>query len=595
MVARRRDRTHALEARRDAAPSAGVGARGAGAPGPRSADRRLFPEDEVGRRGRRGGGGPDRRVGSPVGDLRGSVPRALDRLPPRRPLDQPSPAQRGWHPAFAGPGAAAPEDRAAHLAVLRAIPGTRVASPSGRQFPGDPAARDRSPHVAHERRPGVALDGRSERPRVDRNGRDAGSAGGDVEHPPGPGALPRPLLQLVRHESPRSAGASVRVHRRQRQSRGAPDRASARVPRAARRARPDRTGAQRHRRHARPSAGGLDRSRRPKPGEGRDAPSPRAGSERRGGALHPRAGLARGVEGTPRRPGRAGRDPDGRGPRPPAGGPVRGRGGGPVGPVPPGLRGEPRARRRRRRKVGRSVGNLRPPALRDRIDGRTSLGGDGFHVPVRPVPRALRDRVPPLGRSAGQRALRPSGLGGAADEFPRDRARVGARRALVPSRETVDTRRARLGFALLVGIHVRVPDGGSRARSALRQPAGSDESPRRAATDPIRAGARRSLGNLRVRLQRPGRPLHLSVLELRRQRAGTEARPRRRPGGGALRHRTGGHGRPGRGPGEPREDGRPRRPRGLRVLRVDRLHAHAAARGRSPSRSCRPTWRITRA
>ncbi len=47
-----------------------------------------------------------------------------------------------------------------------------------------------------------------------------------------PAALPRALLQLVRHAGPPAARSRLRLHRRQRQSGGAPDRRGASVPRA---------------------------------------------------------------------------------------------------------------------------------------------------------------------------------------------------------------------------------------------------------------------------------------------------------------------------------------------------------------------------
>ena len=140
-------------------------------------------------------------------------------------------------------------------------------------------------------------------------------------------------------------------------------------------------------------------------------------------------------------------------------------------------------------------------------------------------------------------------------------------------------RSERRGADLLVGIDVRVPDAVAGDARAGRQPARADQPADRAPADRVRADARRSVGHLGVRLQRPRPGVHLPVFELRRSRPRPEARPRRNtviaPYATALAAMV-----------DPQAAARNfarldrhRRARPLRLLRGAGLHAEPRARG----------------
>ena len=99
-------------------------------------------------------------------------------------------------------------------------------------------------------------------------------------------------------------------------------------------------------------------------------------------------------------------------------------------------------------------------------------------------------------------SYRPSRLGSAADELPRDREGRGARRALVPSRPRHDPGRPRLGPDLVVGLDVRIPD--ARARHARTgQPSWPDRPARRRASDRLRGRSAAFRGGSRNRRSTP--------------------------------------------------------------------------------------------
>ena len=111
----------------------------------------------------------------------------------------------------------------------------------------------------------------------------------------------------------------------------------------------------------------------------------------------------------------------------------------------------------------------------------------------------------------------------------------------------------------------------------------------------LRRGARRAVGRLGVRLQRPRPRDDLPVFELRRAGPGAPAGAERRRRRRALCDGAGGHDRSGgRGPKLPASRGG-RRQRRLRFLRSSRLHAVPASRERRAWPWCAPTWRTTRA
>jgi cyclic beta-1,2-glucan synthetase len=131
--------------------------------------------------------------------------------------------------------------------------------------------------------------------------------------------------------------------------------------------------------------------------------------------------------------------------------------------------------------------------------------------------------------------------------------------------------------ALLVRVHVRIPDAAAGNALPARQSHRNGLPLRGAAADRIRKRSRHTLGHFRGCLQHPRFGNDLPVLLLRGAGPWPQARPLRRSGGGALcnRARRPGGAAPGR-----RQSGTPtRRRRGgkVRVLRGHRLHQGAAA------------------
>ncbi len=99
-------------------------------------------------------------------------------------------------------------------------------------FQEDPEPVDRPPHLADEHRPLPAEHDGRPRLRLDRHPRHGEAARGHARDHVRPASLPRSPLQLVRHAGPAAARSRLRLHRRQRQSGGPPDRRGAGVPRA---------------------------------------------------------------------------------------------------------------------------------------------------------------------------------------------------------------------------------------------------------------------------------------------------------------------------------------------------------------------------
>ena len=501
---------------------------------------------------------------------------ALARSRRGRAVGQPASARTAGTPALAGAGAAVPPDRAADLAVLRAF-----RRPETHDLPADNFQEVPQPEVA--RRTSPTNIGLSLLSTVAAN--DFGWIGtvdmvraprGGSRHDRAPRALPRPPLQLVRHGRPRAARAPVRLHGRQRQPRRAPDHASSTPASSGWTSRSRSGGRRRHRRHARAAARVRDGA------GGRAVGAASSPPAARGRPATRRARCSRPCPPTPPS-GRSVWRPCPRAPRRSSTSCARSsrkatasanRARRSSGRWRLRLRREPCARLRSHAGTARAGRGLRTAVSpRSPHGAEPHRGGDGLHVSLRSTPRALFDRVPPVGRDARPRPLRPARLGGAAGELHRDRARRRARGALVPPRPPADSRRPGVRADVLVRLHVRVPDARPRARGAVGQPARAHQPARRAAADPVRRGARRALGNLRVGLQRAGRPLHVPVLELRRQRPRLEARPlggsRRR----AVRHGAGRHGRAGR-----------RAPRTSSGSRRSARSGHTASTSRSTTR-----------
>ena len=148
------------------------------------------------------------------------------------------------------------------------------------------------------------------------------------------------------------------------------------------------------------------------------------------------------------------------------------------------------------------------------------------------------------------RVLRSARLRSAAGQLRRDRQGRRPRNPLVPARPADHERRRRADAALVGRDDVRVPDAAARHAQLSGDAARRDLPDGRAAADPVRRGARRAVGHLRVRVQRRRPPRHVSIQGLRRARPRTEARARRRSRRRAVRHGAGGDARAGARRGE---------------------------------------------
>ena len=185
---------------------------------------------------------------------------------------------------------------------------------------------------------------------------------------------------------------------------------------------------------------------------------------------------------------------------------------------------------------------------------------------------------------ARSQLLRPVGLRGEAGKLRGHRQGRCLAATLVSAGPGAHTRRARGRARLLVGLHVRVPDAAARDAAAREQPARSHLPARGRAPDPVRRGALRALGRLRIGPQRSRRGAHLSVLGFRRARSGPQARAVRGRRGRSLRdgaRRDAGSQSRAR---QLRAARASRSPRRLRVLRIPRLHAVEPAGERARGR-----------
>ncbi len=245
-------------------------------------------------------------------------------------------------------------------------------------------------------------------------------------------------------------------------------------------------------------------------------------------------------------------------------------------------RGDDRGPRPGHRRPGALLGGRRharpsPPGRRSRRAGARRRHAVRF--PLRPQSQDLLHRLPGHRRQPRLGRVRPARLRGAARQLRGHRQGRRPGVALVPPRPADDPGGNRVGAAVLVRLHVRVPDARARHAVPRGQPARRDLSPRGPPSDELRRGARRPLGHLRVGLQRARPGSHLPVLELRRPRSRPRAGSRGRPGRCALRDRPRRDGRSGGRRPEPLGPRRGGRPRAVRLLRGPRLHAIADPRG----------------
>ena len=183
-------------------------------------------------------------------------------------------------------------------------------------------------------------------------------------------------------------------------------------------------------------------------------------------------------------------------------------------------------------------------------------------------PAWLRQLTPEVGRAAGGRA---------ADARSRDstacpsrapsRLRPAGCAAATPTSPASDRdRRVRPEAGVLRRGRRDHAAGHGRARPRPAGAAGSTPArAHRAAADRLRRGTRPALGRLRIRVQRARSRAHLSVFELRSAGPGTQARPLREQGDGAVRHRARRHDRRRSRVGQLHRVGRTRRARSLSV------------------------------
>ena len=156
-------------------------------------------------------------------------------------------------------------------------------------------------------------------------------------------------------------------------------------------------------------------------------------------------------------------------------------------------------------------------------------------------------------------------------------------------------RSSRRGAGILVRLDVRVPDAVAGHARARRQPARADQPSRGPSQQAYGERARRALGDLGVGLQRARPRAHVPVLEFRRARTGSQTRAwPRTPSSRPTRRRW---------PRWSSPRGRRRTSRGSRRSMRGAATAstrrwttpRAACRTASRSPSCGPTWRTTRA
>ena len=410
---------------------------------PAARPRRLLPADERRRRARRSSLPPSSwRARDGAGALAAPFVIAWIASPVDRALDQPLAARRR-------PRCRSRPRTRARCASSRAGPGASSRPSSRRRTTccrrtTSRRTRSRSSRIAR-RRPTSASTCSStvERPRLrlgrhDRHGRAAGSDARDDERP---AALPRPLLQLVRHARPAAARPAVRLVGGQRQPRRASDRARECLPRVERppggaaatcsagiddalapRARGRCAALPDDRRTQTITRQQLDDALDALADALREAPMPPADDRVRGWRRSRR---------TPRR------WPTSR---------ARSRANAATTPAPRCCSGRRRrcasieshrrdvARGRRRRpRPGTAPGDAGG-------DGARHGRRDGVRLPPRPGAQAALDRLPRRGRHARPELLRPARLRGAAGELRRDRQGRRPVAALVPARARRDRR-----------------------------------------------------------------------------------------------------------------------------------------------------------
>ena len=322
-----------------------------------------------------------------------SAVRRLGRIPRRRMVCQPI-RRRTPPPSGPGAGRVSPGLGAADVGVLRAFRRAGAQLAAARQRSGSPRVRRREPDIADQYRhdaggrPGrlrfrLHLGGPLGRPHGEHHG-GAGEAR----------ALPRPLLQLVRHADSAAAAPALHLHGGQRQLGRSDDRGARRPGRDAPRRHPARPLEGRHRGYRGDPPARVPRRRarrRSRRGGGRVGAHPRAG---RGGAERAAAAT--------RDPGRAGFHRGG-GRRP-----ERGVGAGRdrlllAGVLAPAMR-RPGGGAAPFRAVGLRPGGAGPARAGGRRLGRIARG-TGAH----PRPRRAGDPAAPLGAPPG--AGRRAGIG----------------------------------------------------------------------------------------------------------------------------------------------------------------------------------------
>ena len=228
-----RHRAHAGSPRHHPPPPPRVGdgglAGGAGGGPPAPGDALLLRRD--GREPDRGPGaaGPGRRHPFRRAAAGPAVPRRLGCGARLRLLAEP--VHRTPRPRAGARGPGFPDgDRAQDLVLLR-DPGRRrrPLAPS-RQLPGRAGARGGPSDLSDQHGPGSPLDPRGTRPGPDHDGGDGRAARPDADHDRSARAPRGSPPQLVRHPGALASVASLRLDRRQRQSRGSAAHPGGRLP-----------------------------------------------------------------------------------------------------------------------------------------------------------------------------------------------------------------------------------------------------------------------------------------------------------------------------------------------------------------------------
>ena len=227
----------------------------------------------------------------------------------------------------------------------------------------------------------------------------------------------------------------------------------------------------------------------------------------------------------------------------------------------------------------RGLGSRRParrPVGRDRGPGSAmpiARRGDAFRVSVRPQPAPVCNRVSPCGRgrpwSSGHVVLRSARFGGAAGQLSRHCQRRRTAAALVSSRPARSQRRRSAHTPFVECLDVRVPHADAPHARLSEHVARRHVQVRGPTPNTVRPASRRSVGYLRIGIQRARPSRDVSIQGVRRAGPWSQAWSGRRAGGRALRDRAGHSVRAGRSRSQSQASCERRCVRAFRFLRRD--------------------------